>query len=155
MTTPRKHPRLFGALLFSAATILLYRAIALIGAGSTSIMTPWVAALTYLELALVTATMASSAVWAIGRRDILETVALSLGAATTFLHAFRVSIFALARFDPWQDFDVRPEHRALHDARWTWTEVWFSVVMSILGVVVVIVIWRLRERSRNVRAEER
>jgi hypothetical protein len=62
------------------------------------------------------------------------------------LHALRVLIFVLGRTGPWVDFDVRPEQRSSHAARWTWDQVYFAATLSVLGVVGVLVIWRLRRR---------
>ena len=60
----------------------------------------------------------SSIFWWIKNDKSKARLPLRLGAAAAILHALRVIIFVLGRVGPWIDFDVRPEHRALHDARW-------------------------------------
>jgi hypothetical protein len=56
-----------------------------------------------------------------------------------------VLVFVLGRFRPLKDFDVRPEHRAEHHRHWTWGQVLFAAIMSILGLAGVFVI---RDRIR-------
>jgi hypothetical protein len=58
------------------------------------------------------------------------------------VHAFRVLVYVLGRFRPFKDFDVRPEARAGHDERWSWREIVFAAVMSILGLVGISVVRR-------------
>jgi hypothetical protein len=68
-------------------------------------------------------------------------------AAAVFLHAVRVLIYALGRIGPWIDFDIRPEYRALYSSRGSMGWVYFASIMSILGILGVIIIWRNRRRS--------
>jgi hypothetical protein len=59
----------------------------------------------------------------------------------------RVLIFVMGRVGPWIDFDVRPEHRALHSTRWTWFDVYFASALTVLGLIGVFVIWTSRRRA--------
>lgn len=136
-------------LLAGGAGLLLYRTVALLR-GARSILRPWVVALTYLEMLLDAATVATALRW--WRSGSLRDAHLPLriGAATTLLHAGRVLVFVLGRTGPWVDFDVRPERRAGHDDRWTWNQVVFASGLSVLGVSGVGIIWRRRAGHRPV-----
>ena len=74
---------------------------------------------------------------------------MRLGAGGVILHAVRVLIFVLGRVGPWIDFDVRLEHRALHHTRWEIGWVYFAAIMSVLGIIGVVVIWRIRRRGQK------
>lgn len=139
--------RLYAALLVLGAGILLYRTIALLAGGAWSVLMPWVIALTFLEMAIDVTVIVAALRWGASSRGADASLALKAGAAAAILHAVRVLVFVLGRVGPWVDFDVRPAERALHATRWTWGEVWFAGVLSVLGVVGVVVIWRLRRRA--------
>ena len=89
----------------------------------------------------------SSVFWWISNNEAKASIPLRLGATAAILHAVRVLIFVLGRFGPWIDFDVRPEHRALHYTRWSWPGVYFAAILTVLGVIGVLVIWTLRRRA--------
>lgn len=93
--------------------------------------------------------MFGSVWWWIRDEAARERFALRAGAAATILHAVRVLIFVLGRTGPWVDFDVRPEQRALHAERWNWGEVYFAAVLSVMGVIVVAIIWGWRRRRNE------
>jgi hypothetical protein len=76
-------------------------------------------------------------------------MALRLGAAVTVFHALRVLVFVLGRTGPWLDFDVRPDYRATHDARWSWFNVIFAGTLSAAGVLVVIAVAWIRSQRRH------
>ncbi|MDH3683192.1 MAG: hypothetical protein OEV40_24980 [Acidimicrobiia bacterium] len=135
------------ALLFGGAGILLYRTVALLAGSGRVVLKPWVVALTFIEMALDCVTMAGSARWWLTRCAGHARLPLRAGVAATLLHAARVSVFVLGRTGPWRDFDVRPEHRADHDERWTWSQVVLASVLSVLGVIGVVVVWWFRRRS--------
>ena len=112
---------------------------------------------TDIEMIVDTSVMASSMVWLIMHKgnDSSKEAAklpLQLGATATIIHALRVFIFVLGRFDTIllpKDFDVKPEHRALHHTRWTWNQVYFASIMSILGIIGVIIIWYYRRKEEQ------
>ena len=54
-----------------------------------------------------------------------------------------------AKTGPWINFDVRPEHQAMHGESWSWGWVWFAAIMAILGIAGVLIIWIIRLRRRN------
>lgn len=141
--------RLYSVLLFLGAGFLAFRALTLIAEGAHVINVGWVTALLYLELALAVSVMAATVPWFAGKTARAESLALRLAAGVTVLHSVRVLIFVLGRTGPWTDFDVRPEERAAHAARWSWGEVWFAGAMSVLSLVVLALIWRERRRMRR------
>ncbi len=94
----------------------------------------------------------SALLWWISNDKNRASLALRFGAAAALVHAARVLVFVLGRIGPWIDFDVRPEHRALHFTRWTWGGVYLAAVLAILGVIGVFIIWRLRRRAKMVSA---
>jgi hypothetical protein len=141
--------RLFAALLALGASILLYRTVTMIFQGAMGVLVLWVSILLVAELLLDASCLLSSIVWYIANDRNRARLPLRLGAAAAILHASRVLIFVIGRVGPWINFDVQPEQRALHDARWTWTGVWFAAVMATLGIIGVIVIWILIRRARK------
>lgn len=136
-------------LLFGGAGILLYRTLALLAGGAALVLKPWVVALTLVEMALDAVTMIGSLRWWVSRSTRHPHLPLRAGAASTLVHAARVLVFVLGRTGPCLDFDVRPEHRAGHEERWTWAQVVFASVLSVLGAIGVLAIWRARKRSRS------
>lgn len=134
-------------LLLAGAGILLYRTVALLARGARKVLQGWVVGLTILEMFLDTVTLVGAARWWRSGRERDASLPLRFGAAATLLHAARVSIFVVGRTGPWVDVDVRPERRADHRERWTWSQVVFAGVMSVLGVFGVLIVWRVRRRS--------
>jgi hypothetical protein len=141
--------RIYASLLALGACILLYRTIAMISHGALDVLMLWVSILLMAEMLIDLSCLLCSIHWWISRDRAKGTIALRLGAAAVLLHAVRVLVFVLGRVGPWINFDVRPEHRAEHGSTWTWTGVWFAAIMSVLGVIGVIVIWRLIRRARK------
>ena len=107
----------------------------------------WVSVLLITELLIDASCLLSSVYWWITNDANNARMPLCIGAAAAILHAFRVLIFVIGRTGPWIDFDVRPEQRALHSTRWSLIGVYFAAIMSVLGIIGVIVIWRIRRRS--------
>jgi hypothetical protein len=138
-TSRRRH----AALLAAGAGFLLYRTIALLR-GARTILRPWVIALTCVEMVLDAATVAGALRWRRSRSPHHAHLPLRTGAAATLLHAVRVLVFVLGRTGPRVDIDVRPEARADHDRRWTWTQVVVAGVLSVVGVIGTGLIWRWR-----------
>ena len=145
--------RFYASLLMLGASILLFRTIMMLLQGNLKILVLWVSVLLIVEMLIDLSCLISSAIWWITNDKNKSLVALRLGAAAAFFHAFRVLIFVMGRFEPWLNFDVRPEQRALHHTRWSWGEVYFAAIMSVLGVIGVIVIWRLRIRAKKRKSE--
>ena len=137
--------RLAGGLVLGGG-VLLYRTIALLAGGASRVLQPWAVALTWLEMAIDVLTIAASARWLVRGSAQHATLALRLGAAATVVHAIRVGIFVLGRTGAWPDFDVRPEARAGHQERWSWTQVVFAATTSVLGIAGAALIWRRRRR---------
>ena len=140
--------RLYASLLALGACILLALTVIMMGGGALTLLTAWVGALLIAEFLVDAATLAASVRWWVTRSSRHASVALRLGASAAILHAARVLIFAMGRVGPWLDFDVRPEHRLGHAARWTWGQVYFASTLSILGVLGVLLIWWWRRRAR-------
>lgn len=132
-------------LMAAGISILLYRAAALI-VTSWRVLRGWVLALAGGELLLDIATLATSIRWGRSNDPDHRRLPLRLAAAATVVHAVRVLVFVLGRTRPFKDFDVRPEHRADHDQRWTRGQVSFASVMSILGLLGVLVVRRCLRR---------
>ena len=136
--------RLYAALLFVGAGILLARTIIMLSQGALGVLVWWASGLLIFELIIDLACMMTSVNWFLSNDQTKDRIPLRLGAIAAIFHAFRVLIFVLGRMGPWIDFDVQPDQRALHDTRWTWADLYFATIMSILGLIAVIVIWRLR-----------
>ena len=141
--------RLYAGLLFFGACILLYRTITMLVQGNLGILVWWVSLLLVAEFLIDLGCASSSVAWWISNDARMDKIPLRLGAAAALLHAFRVLIFVIGRVGPWINFDVRPEHRALHYTRWEMGQVYSAAIMSILGIIGVVVIWRNRRRARQ------
>ena len=109
--------RLYASLLALGATILLSPTLVMLTQGALSVLVLWVSGLLILELILVITTLLGAVRWWMTSAQKDAVFALRAGAAATILHALRVLIFVLGRTGPWIDFDVKPEHRALHSER--------------------------------------
>lgn len=140
--------RIYAALLFLGAGILLTRTVIMIFQGNLQLLVPLVAGLLLIEFILDFAWLIASAKWWISLEKSKAKLTMSLAAAAIILHAIRVLIFVIGRIGPWVDIDVRPEFRELHYTRWTWNELYFAAIMSFLAVVGVVIVWRLRHRLK-------
>jgi len=60
------------------------------------------------------------------------------------IYSFLLGSGAAGRMELWKNFDVKPEYHASYSVDLLW--VYFALVLSILGVIGVIFIWRLRRR---------
>jgi len=110
----------------------------------------WVFILLIAELLIDVGCLLTSVNWWISNDESKSSIPLRFGAAAVLLHAVRVLIFVLGRIGPWINFDVRTEQRALHFTRWSWFGVYFAASMSVLSVIGVIIIWRLRRRIKKI-----
>jgi hypothetical protein len=131
------------------SAFLLYRTLTMILEGALQYLTLWVSVMLIIEMLIDLACLLASAWWFRINDKTRDRLPLRLGTAVALFHALRVLVFAMGRVGPWIDFDVRPEHRALHHETWSWTEVYFASIMSVLGIAGVIVIWRIRIRNRK------
>ena len=146
MTTVSKQ-RIYAFLLILGASILLFRTLRLMFfEQGLEILVLWVIILTILESIIDFSCIIGSLRWLISDDALKATFALRLGAAAAILHAIRVLIYVLGRTGPWVNFDVKPIYRSSYSFDWFW--VWFAAILSVLGVIGVIVIWRLRRRSK-------
>jgi hypothetical protein len=141
--------RLYATLLALGACILLYRTIAMIAQGKLSVLILWASVLLIAELLIDLSCLVSSIHWWITNDKKNDLIPLRFGAAAVILHAVRVLVYVFGRVGPWTDFDIRPEHRTLHPEQWSWGGLYFAAIMSVLGVCGVIVIWRIKIRSRK------
>jgi hypothetical protein len=144
---PTSKNRLYASLLSLGAAFLLFRTIMMTVQGYLSILVPWVASTIIIEGALDLATLVFCLRWLKTASPDHASAPLRLTVAVVIVHALRVSIFVLGRAGPWINFDVRPEHHALHHTRWAWTDVYFASTMSVLSIVAVLVIWRRRRKK--------
>ncbi|MDH3650383.1 MAG: hypothetical protein OEQ53_11910, partial [Saprospiraceae bacterium] len=124
--------RLYAFLLILGATILLVRISILLVGDAFGIFVIWVFCLLLLELLTDLLCLLASIRWWISKDMAKSRAPLRLAAGVVVIHAIRVLVFVLGRIGPWIDFDVRPEQRALHDARWSWEGVYFAAAMSFI-----------------------
>jgi hypothetical protein len=149
MKPEKSKQRIYASLLILGASILLFRTIVMLFQGVFDILVLWVFLLLIAELLIDAGCILTSAGWWIANNAKKASVPLRFGAAAAILHAVRVFIFVLGRIGPWINFDVRPAQRALHHTRWTWNEVYFAAIMSVLGIIGVIIIWRIRRQAKK------
>ena len=147
--------RTYAFFLILGASILLTRTIIMVVQGAWSTLMPWVFFLLILEMFIDLAVIVTALPWLIQSDPERSSTPLRFGAAAALLHATRVMIFALGRVEPFLNFDVRPEQRALHHTRWTWNEVYFASALSIAGIIGVIIIWQTRKRRTRAHTKHR
>jgi hypothetical protein len=140
--------RIYATLLGLGAAFMFARTIILLSEGVLSIYVAWVSVMLFIEMLLDLGCLVFCIRWWISNDRSKAGPALRLGAAVALFHALRVLVFVLGRTGPWFNLDIRPEHIEMHYARWTWADVYFAGIMSILGVIGVIIIWLLIRRSR-------
>jgi hypothetical protein len=147
MSAKNPAQRFYAILLAFGAGFLLYRTITMMAEGYLSIFVLWVSVLLIAEFLADLSCLVASVIWGIKNNRPSSYLPLRLGTAVVFLHALRVLVFALGRTGHFYNFDVRPEYHEGHAERWSWTGVYFATTMSILSIVAVFVIWRLRRKS--------
>jgi len=106
----------------------------------------WVIALTFLEAAIDLSCFVFCIRWFIAKDKTKDSLPLRFGAAAALLHAGRVAIYVLGRAGPWLNFDIKPEFREEIATVWFW--VYFAATLSVMGVVGIIIICRLRKKGR-------
>ncbi len=138
--------RLYATLVFLGAGFLFFRTVRMMTQGALVWMVPWVAALLLAESLLDAIILLGTVQWWMTQAEDHASFSLRTTAAAVFLHALRVLIYALGRIGPWIDFDIRPEHRAIDSSRGSMGWVYFASIMSVLGILGVLIIWRNRRR---------
>jgi len=141
--------RLYATLVFLGAGFLFFRTIVMMTQGALGWMVPWVAALLLAESVLDATIVVGAVRWWQTQAEDHASFPLRITAAAVFLHAVRVLIFALGRLGPWTDFDIRPGYREIYSSRSSLGWVYFALIMSVLGILGVIIIWRNRRQSRK------
>jgi hypothetical protein len=141
--------RLYATLIFLGGSFLFFRTIMMMTQDALVWMVPWVAALLLAESVLDAAILLGAVRWWVTQTEEYASFPLRTTAVAVFLHAVRVLIYVLGRIEPWIDFDIRPEHRAIYSSRGSLGWVYFAAIMSTLGVLGVIIIWRNRRRSKK------
>jgi len=139
--------RIYAFLLILGAGILLWRTLQLMFVEhGLETLVLWVILLTIVESIIDFSCIIGSLRWLISNDALKATLPLQLGATAAILHAIRVLIYVLGRTNLLLNFDVKPIYRSSYSVEWFW--VWFAAILSVLGVVGVIVIWRLRRRDK-------
>lgn len=139
--------RIYAFLLILGASILLFRTLRMMFFEKAfEILVLWVIILLMVEFLIDISCIISSLRWLISNDARKATFPLQLGAAAAIFHAIRVLIYVLGRTGPWKNFDVKPIYHSSYSFEWFW--VWFAAILSVLGVIGVIVIWRLRRRAK-------
>ena len=139
--------RIYALLLALGASLLLWRTFQLMFVErGLEILVLWVISLTILESIIDFSCIIGSLRWLISNDALKATIPLRLGAAAALLHAIRVLIYVLGRTGPWVNFDVKPIYHSTYSVEWFW--VWFAAILSVLGVIGVIVIWKIRRSMK-------
>jgi len=149
MSNKTSKQRIYASLLMLGAIILLFRTIMMLAQGNLRVLVFWVSLLLIAEMLLDAGCFFSSLKWWATNDKNYASLPLKFGAAAAILHAFRVLIFVVGRVGPWIDFDVYPQHRALHAAEWNMGQIYFASIMSVLGILGVIIIWTARRQARK------
>ncbi|MFC1920773.1 hypothetical protein ACFLYQ_03500 [Chloroflexota bacterium] len=139
--------RIYAFLLFLGASLLLFRTVRLIFfEQGLEFLVVWAIILTIVEFIIDFSCIVGSIRWLISNDALKATFPLQLGAAAAIWHAIRVSIYVLGRTGPWINFDVKPIYHSSYSFDWFW--VWFAATLAVLGVIGVIIIWRIRRRAK-------
>ena len=136
--------RIYASLLILGAAILLFRTVTMVAEGAFNTLEVWVNILLIIEMLVDLGFVLAAIPWWISNHPKNNLLPFKIGVAVVVVHAIRVLVFVLGRTGPWFDFDVKPEHRALHASRWTWSEVYFASTMVIVSVIVLIIFWQYR-----------
>ena len=149
MNLQGSNQRLYALMLILGAGILLFRTLRLIYLGYLEIFVLWVAIWLILELLVDLGCIISSIRWWITNDKNQDRLPLRLGATAAIVHAIRVLFYVVGRVGPWINFDIKPKYWVTPYVHWNWVEVYFAASMSVLGVIGVIIIWRLRRRAHK------
>lgn len=142
-----KKQKLYAILLILGAGILLFRTIRLLSVeNGWTILANWVIVFTFIEMAIDLACIMFAFHWLLKNSQSSKPLALRFGAAAAIFHAFRVLIYVLGRIGPWTNFDVKEQYQSEVHYEMFW--VYFASILSVLGIIGVIVIWRIMKRKK-------
>jgi uncharacterized membrane protein YidH (DUF202 family) len=140
--------RIYASLLILGASILLFRTIRLLTVeNGWEVLTNWVIALTFIEMAIDISCIVFALPWLIKNSKSSRSISLRLGATAAIFHAFRVLIYVLGKTGPWINFDVKPQYRSSHEVDTVW--VYVAAILAVMGIIGVMVIWILIKRSNK------
>lgn len=140
--------RIYAILLILGSGFLFYRTLYLSISGYLEYWVWWAATLLVAEMMVDLCCLLSSIWWFRINDPLRDRLPLRLGTAVAILHAVRVQIYVLGSTGPRNNFEVKPEyHHLFAETNWFW--VWFAEALSVLGVLCVLIIWRIRLRNRR------
>lgn len=141
--------RIYSGLLILGGGILLFLTLKLLFQGAIYFMEFWVICLLIIEMIIDLFVIFFSMRWWITDDAANDSLPLRFGAAAAILHAIRVLVFVIGRIGPLVNFDLKAEYKTSHYGGSEIGWVWFAAIMSILGIIAVIVIWKLRSSSKR------
>jgi hypothetical protein len=140
--------KVYPLLMIAGASILLFRTIRLLTIeNGWETLAIWVITCTIIEMIIDLFCIAFSFSWLIKTNLNSKIIALRLGAAAAIFHTFRVLIYVLGRVGPFYNFDLKPQFRNTQNVEMFW--VCFASILSILGVIGVIIIWRIIKKGKS------
>ena len=95
-----------------------------------------------VESILDVAWLITALIWWIKNDQLKAGLPLRLAAAAIVVHAVRVAVYVIGRLGPWIDFDFKPLFRGSEATGWNLSWLYFAALMSALGVIGVVVVWR-------------
>ena len=140
--------RLYAGLLMLGTFILLLRTLRMVLVEQDfEILVDWVYTLLILEFMLDLGCLLAASRWFVLSKWRYASTALKLGSWLVMLHAFRVLIYVMGRIGPWKNFDVKMEyhHNYTYDGFW----VYFAAVFAALGLIGLVVAWRIWRRKKR------
>jgi hypothetical protein len=130
------------------ACILLFRTIRLLTVeNGWEHLAVWVIIFTFLEMTIDLLCIFFSFLWLLNSAELVKKISLRFGAAAAIFHAFRVLIYVIGRIGPWKNFDLKPYFRQTQNVEIFW--VYFASGLSILGIIIVIIIWSKLKNQRK------
>jgi hypothetical protein len=130
------------------ACILLFRTIRLLTVeNGWEQLAVWVIILTFLEMTIDLLCIIFSFQWLFNSSERVKKISLKFGAAAAIFHAFRVLIYVIGRIGPLRNFDLKPHFRQSQNVEIFW--VYFASGLSILGIIIVIIIWLKIKKQRE------
>lgn len=139
--------RLYASVMIIGIGFLLFRTIRMMLVEEAfQVLKFWVVILMLAECLLDFGTVVGSIRWFILNNNAYAGFSLRMGAAAIILHAIRVMVYVLGRTGPWINFDVKPEYHDAYTFEWHW--VYLAGILSVLGVVGVLVIWKKIHNGR-------
>lgn len=137
-----KRQRLFSFLMILGASVLLFRTLRMMFVEHAfDILAVWVIILLIIEFIVDLSCIVTSIRWLILNDRRVSGLPLRFGAAATILHFIRVLIYALGRTGLFLNFDIKPTMRETYSFSWFW--VYFALILGVLGVLGMVVIWKI------------